>query len=158
MKGVNLTALSGTVRRRLLIFAGMVLIFAVFSWLAAANSALWAELPRLRLEAGRAQSMSASIRDTLGKQRKQWTAEGLAGALNAQARAQSLPLASQVTAQGVHTLGQALAPEQFVQWLSTVQHELQLAPTRALLETRPDNGPTRLDVRIDWALPGEAAR
>ena len=141
-----------------LLLASAIIIFSLFAWLTVTNQKLEAELPRLRLDAGRAQSMASAIREAQARPQKQWTADALVAALNALAKQQQIALRSENTGQGVRTTGKGLPPEALTQWLATAQREIQLAPSAGTFETLAGEGAIRLDVRIDWQTIGGASR
>lgn len=144
--------------QRLVILVVSLLIIGVFFWLTATNQSLRDELPRLRLEAGKAQSMALAIQEAQSRPQRQWTADSLAGALNQMARQQQLALNSVANANGVQTRGQGVYPEAVMRWLADVQREMQLAPSVAALETQTADGAVRVDVRLDWQLAGVAPK
>lgn len=144
--------------QRLVIVLVGLLIIGGFFWLTATNQMLRNELPRLRLEAGKVQSMAQAIQEAQSRPQRQWTADSLAGALNQLARQQQLAVNSVANANGVQTRGQGVYPETVTLWLADVQREMQLSPSAAVFETLAADGAVRVDVRLDWQLPGVAPK
>ena len=148
----------GMIQKRTVLPAIALALLILVAWVGTINWTLRKELQPLRMDVGKSQSAARVIEELQSRPQKKWSNETLAEALNSLAKQQNLPVRNDISSKGVTSTGKAVNAESLTQWLADAQRESHLAPVAASFVAVAGEGPTLLDTRVEWQLPGGTVR